>query len=201
RSNGPDVGDPVHNFSAHDSQNNSQYTAAKTDDDRFGHKLKGNVPPGRPDGPADPDLLGALGNRRHHDIHDPNAAHQQGDAGDHPQDHIKDIFRFLLLLNKLLWNGHLKIHVVVVPPTQQAADHLGRNDQVFRFIHLYDKLIELVLGFPLFRLVSFIATGYDDHSAPRKVRPALHLQAGSVFEPQQIGFQWNINVAVVIPDA
>ena len=37
------------------------------------------------DGPADADLPGALGDRHQHDVHDADAAHQQGDGGDAAQ--------------------------------------------------------------------------------------------------------------------
>ena len=49
-------------------------------------ELLGDVAALGPQGPADPDLAGPLGHGRQHDVHDADAADQERDRRDRPQD-------------------------------------------------------------------------------------------------------------------
>ena len=50
--------------------------------DGLGQELPEDVAPPRPDREPDADLARALGHGHEHDVHDADAADQQGDAGD-----------------------------------------------------------------------------------------------------------------------
>ena len=60
------------------------------DRDRFRQELHQDVSAPRPGGLADPDLARSLGHRCQQDVHDPDPAHQQGDAGDGAHQQLED---------------------------------------------------------------------------------------------------------------
>ena len=54
-----------------------------------------------PQGLADTDLPGALGDRDQHDVHNADAAHQQRDAGDGRQDGDDRILTMLVMVSSI----------------------------------------------------------------------------------------------------
>ena len=60
--------------------------ADETEHARLDQELAQDHRRGRPEGLAQPDFPRALRNGHQHDVHDPDPADQQRDAGDHPQE-------------------------------------------------------------------------------------------------------------------
>ena len=96
------------------------------------------------EGAADPDLAGALGDRRQHDVHDPDPAHQEGDARDGAEDDVEDALGLRSAREQLERHDHLVVLVVVLPAQHLAA---GRRDEldVDVTLRLHDDLVELDL--------------------------------------------------------
>src|SRR5260370_570162 len=59
-----------------------EHPAKQTDPRRLEQELQKNGAPPCPERLAQPDLAGALGHGDEHDVHDPDAAHEQGQPGD-----------------------------------------------------------------------------------------------------------------------
>ena len=64
------------------AQRDSEEPAKRGQTHRLGEELPHHVATPRPDRQPQPDLPGALGDREQHDVHDPDAAHDEGDAGE-----------------------------------------------------------------------------------------------------------------------
>ena len=87
--------------------------------------------PARPDGFAQPDLVRALGDRGQHDVHDPDPAHRQRDAGDAAQEdgqrvgHLRDRVEGLLLAGhrEVIGAGRGVVAQCACAPVT-SADHL-----------------------------------------------------------------------------
>ena len=60
-----------------------------------------NEDPIRAQGEADPNLLGALGDRHQHDVHDPDTAHHQAHHGDGDEQHVENAENAILNRAKL----------------------------------------------------------------------------------------------------
>ena len=77
--------------------NDAQQAADAGEHDGLDQELLGDVAPLGAQGPADADLAGPLGDGRQHDVHDADAADQQRDRRDRPQDDA-ELPRLLLRL-------------------------------------------------------------------------------------------------------
>ena len=75
----------VHDLQNGPAEENTQTAAHHALHHRLHEKLLQNGAPAGADGLADADLPGALGDGDQHDVHDADAAHQQGDGGDAAQ--------------------------------------------------------------------------------------------------------------------
>ena len=65
-----------------DPEGDAEQAADAGEHDRLDQELLGDVAPLGPQGAADADLAGPLGDGRQHDVHDADAADQQRDRGD-----------------------------------------------------------------------------------------------------------------------
>ena len=73
---------------AHVAHADAQNTADAADHTGLNEELDNNALPLRADGLADADLTGTLGDGDQHDVHDADAAHQQGDGRNAAQQHL-----------------------------------------------------------------------------------------------------------------
>jgi hypothetical protein len=121
------------------AQPNAHESAEERQRHRLDQELQQHLPPPRPNGEADADLAGPLGDGHEHDVHDADAAHQQADGRDDPEEGGEDAGRALDNARDL---GHVLPRKVVVlprrdapPPAQQPLDvglHAGRGGLAHR---------------------------------------------------------------------
>src|SRR5262249_31815079 len=94
---------------------------------------------------ADADFAGALQDRGEHDIHDADAAHQQGDRGDGDHHVGEDRLGALLLREQRGRDGDRKVLHVVVVRIQNRGHHLGGLDAVSGGAQAHVDTVQLVL--------------------------------------------------------
>src|SRR5699024_2153009 len=79
-------GQLAHDQSPDIAYDNAEQSADAADHGCFNQKLDNDASALGADGLADADLPGALGDGDQHNVHNADAAHQQGDGGDAPQE-------------------------------------------------------------------------------------------------------------------
>ena len=98
------------------------------------------------DGSAQPDFIGPFQNRSQHDVHDPDPADQQRDAGDCAHHDIEDALCSLVLFEQLFGNHDRIVIDIPVHDRHQVID--GRS--LFRNIgavgDLYNDFVELIFN-------------------------------------------------------
>src|SRR5207247_1210222 len=120
----------------HEAERDANPSAEQAEDDRFEEDLQQHIAPARADGHAQADLARPLGDRHQHDIHDPDAAHQQRHAGDAGEQRHHGLRRFFPDARHFL---HRADHEVVrvarlnlVTPAEQRGDGVGRSGRFRR---------------------------------------------------------------------
>src|SRR3954471_9632356 len=80
---GRDQGVPLHDLRqcdrGADAEQDTQHSSQQAEGQRFDQELHQDIHPGGAESFTNADLTGALGDRDQHDIHDPDAAHQEAD--------------------------------------------------------------------------------------------------------------------------
>ena len=83
-------GDPSDDEGDQPSKHDADDAADQAEQGRLGQKLDQNVPSPGPERLAQTDLARPLGNGDEHDVHDADAAHQQGNTRDTTEEDRKD---------------------------------------------------------------------------------------------------------------
>jgi hypothetical protein len=103
----------------HDAQN----AARAGERHGFHQKLPDDVPAARADGLPHADLARALGHAHQHDVHHPDAAHQQAKAGDRDRHQADQAGDLIELLDDLIGRGDGEIVRCIGADLADAAHH------------------------------------------------------------------------------
>src|SRR5256885_16628399 len=122
---------------------NSRPTPGDADEHRLAQKLQQDVPPRSADRAADADLPDALQHRREHDVHDADAADDQGNGRDGTEHDVEDRLGPLLLLQQQLGYRDLEVHDRVVAAGEHALDDARHGGDELRVAHPHDDAVEL----------------------------------------------------------
>src|SRR5262249_6483777 len=125
------VEESLHDPSKHDTGHDAEQAAEARQGHRFDQELLADVAPFSAQGTADADLPGALRHGGQHDVHDPDAADQERDAGDRAQDTREQPLRLLGLLDQLQRHDDLVVLARVILLHRQLDDLGG----VFHVLH------------------------------------------------------------------
>src|SRR2546427_562523 len=123
---------------------NSRPTPGDADEHRLAEKLQQDVPPRSADRAADADLPDALQYRREHDVHDADAADDQGNGRDGTEHDVEDRLGTLLLLQQQLGHSDLEVHDRVVAAGEHALDDARPRGDELRVAYPDDHAVELV---------------------------------------------------------
>ena len=108
------------------AQEHADQAAGRRHHGRLDQELLDDVAAARAEGAADADLAGALGDRRQHDVHDPDPADQERDAGDRAQHQVEDPLGRLGLLQQLERDGD-RVVLLGVELAEQAVERRRRS--------------------------------------------------------------------------
>src|SRR6185295_9967316 len=123
----------------------SQHSSKEGDHHRLGEKLAHDVALPGADGAADSDLTGALEHGRQHDVHNPDTADQQRDAGDTDHDERENLVGGLLLLQQTGGDQHGEVSRVFVRGGEDGANHTFRLDRIGSGLNPDVEAVNLVL--------------------------------------------------------
>src|SRR5256885_6330329 len=123
---------------------NPRPTPGDADEHRLAQKLQQDVPPRSADRAADADLPDALQYRREHDVHDADAADDQGNGRDGTEHDVEDGLGTLLLLQQQLGHSDLEVYDRVVAACEHALDDARHRGGELRVAHPHDDAVELV---------------------------------------------------------
>src|SRR5688500_4626773 len=147
-----------------DAEADAEQAAGQADHRGLDQELEGDVFLLGPQGAADADLAGALGDGGQHDVHDADAADQQREAGDADDDEVEDQVEPLGVAQDL--DGGLDLHVDArgggAAGAGGAADvdlGLGEAGEVVDVVH--GSALEPDLG--QFDLLAFHGAGLAAH--------------------------------------
>ena len=104
-----------------DAAEHADETAQQAQRDGLNQELQPDVAGLRADGDADADLAGAFGDAHEHDVHDADAADQERDAGDGPEQQRDDLGNGIDGVGNFL----LVEDVEVVVAARQSGDGAG----------------------------------------------------------------------------
>ena len=132
----------------HDADHDAADASDQADGERLHHELREDVAGAGADGAADADLARPLEHRGQHDVHDPDAADEQRDAGDRAHDDVEDALRLPALLEQRLGHHDLVVVGAAVQAVEERLDQLRRlvRRDIRRHAHqqLVDRRVERI---------------------------------------------------------
>ena len=132
------VGDDRRHDDPHD---HSDQAAGARHHGGFNKKLRGDIALTCSQGAADADFAGSLGDRREHDVHDPDPADQERNPRDRAENEVEDPLRGLGFFEEFQRHGDAVIHLGM-GLFQEAADRgVGAADVLHR-VHLHGDLAQ-----------------------------------------------------------
>src|SRR6266508_3400641 len=115
------------------------------DQDRLGQELPHDISLAGADGAADADLARTFQYCGEHDVHDPDAAYQQRNAGDADHDDVEDELGAAALFQQSGGHHHGEVAGVLVGGGEDGAHHVGGLDGVHPGGHFHVNAVDLVL--------------------------------------------------------
>src|ERR1017187_9519052 len=113
-----------------EAEGNTQESTADGDEDGFGEELADDIEAASADGAADADFAGAFHDGGEDDVHDADAADEEGNGGDGDHDVGKDGLGALLLGEEGGGDGDAEILHPMVSGVEDGGDDLGGFDAI-----------------------------------------------------------------------